>query len=273
MRVISTSKELVEFHGSCIVPTMGALHKGHIALIERARKCKDTVIVSIFVNPTQFGAGEDLNRYPQDLEGDIKTAESAGADIVFAPSIEVMYPIDEEIPVPALPSVATEPELEDRLRPGHLAGVCQVVARLFDLIKPITAIFGEKDYQQLKTIEAMVYAEGNRWQGLDIISVPTLREEDGLALSSRNVYLKPNEREAATGLFKSLTLAHEACVEGRPVRRIEELMRAELVRHQLRTEYAVIRDAETLLPVEIIEKPVRALIAVRLGCVRLIDNM
>jgi len=283
MEVVREPAALAPHHGGAFVPTMGALHEGHLALIRRAAGLGPPVIVSVFVNPTQFGPDEDFDRYPRDLESDVATARDAGAAAVFAPSVETMYPPGEATPAPPLPDVATKPRLEDAHRPGHFAGVCQVVARLFDLVRPRYAVFGEKDYQQLKVIEAMVAAAKNdraessapaRWHELEIVAHPTVREEDGLALSSRNAYLAPADRVRALGLFHALSQAKALASAGRDVRRLEETMRAVLVRHRLDVDYAVVRDAGTLMPVEVIEdRPLRGLIAARVGGVRLIDNM
>ena len=167
-----------------------------------------------------------------------------------------------------MPDVATQPGLEDAHRPGHLAGVCQVVARLFDLIMPAIAVFGEKDYQQLLTIAAMVEASRRRWDDLQIIGNPTVREPDGLALSTRNEYLNTEQREQALGLSRSLK---EACTASDP-HGAEESMQRALGDHKLDVQYAVIRDAQTLMPIETFDRPARALIAASLGDVRLIDN-
>ncbi len=297
MRVLRTIEELAPFQGGAFVPTMGALHAGHAALIEQARSIAggvisggvvsgggSPVVVSIFVNPTQFGPNEDFSRYPRTFEADREVAAGAGADAVFAPDVETMYPSPPHPPTPEppLPPVATMPLLEDACRPGHLAGVCQVVARLFDLVRPRWAVFGEKDYQQLRTIEAMVAmqnaASTPRWPGLEIVAHPTVREPDGLAMSSRNRYLNETDRPRALGLFRALQEARSLAAPGRPTRRIEEAMRAVLVRHGLDVQYAVVRDALTLMPIDMVPRPgsgssARALIAARLGDVRLIDNV
>jgi pantoate--beta-alanine ligase len=248
---------------------MGALHEGHLALIRRAVEEGRPVVVSIFVNPTQFTAGEDFGRYPRCLEADVAAAEAAGADFVFAPSPDAVYPPDEEVPVPPLPAVATEPGLEDAYRPGHFAGVCQVVARLFDLLRPTRAIFGEKDFQQLRVIEAMVASAGPRWPGLRIVALQTQRDADGLALSSRNAYIATEDRQRARGLARALQLAHAA----QHPATAEQMMRETLEAHDLEVDYAVVRDAEKLLPVATLEGPTRGLLAARLGDIRLIDNM
>ena len=269
MTVISSITELPPFHGGAFVPTMGALHEGHLALIRRAAACPGPVLVSIFVNPTQFGPGEDYRRYPRPLEQDIASAEEAGAEIIFTPDVETMYPPEAPIPVPVLPEVARRPGLEDAHRPDHFAGVCQVVARLFDLLMPRFAVFGEKDYQQLLVLEAMVEREGARWPGLEIIAHETIREEGGLAMSSRNAYLTVEQRERALGLSGALRAARRADDPSSA----ERIMRQTLADHGLEIDYAVVRDAQTLMPVDSYGRPARGLIAARVGDVRLIDNM
>jgi len=255
------------------VPTMGALHMGHLALIRRAVECGRPVVVSIFVNPTQFAPGEDFNRYPRTLDRDIPAAEGAGADVIYAPSVEEMYPPGAPPPPPLpLPDVAVKPGLEEVHRPGHFAGVCQVVARLFDLVTPRWAIFGEKDYQQLLVIRAMVEhvaaAEPDRWPSLQVISHPTIREPDGLAMSSRNEYLSPEDRQRALGLSRALATASN---EPSP-RAAESAMQHVLEAHELSIDYAAVRDVHALMPIKSFDRPARALIAVRVGSVRLIDN-
>jgi pantoate--beta-alanine ligase len=269
MRIISSADELRVCHGGAFVPTMGALHAGHLALIRRAAECPAPVVVSIFVNPTQFGPNEDYQRYPRPLEADLEAAEAAGTEFAFVPDVETIYPPGQETPVPPLPEVATRPGLEDARRPGHLAGVSQVVARLFDLLDPRFAIFGEKDYQQLLVIRAMSQQERQRWPNLRIIPHETVRDEDGLAVSSRNTYLKKKQRRRAVGLYHALRAAQEA--DSPP--EAEETMRRILDEHHLEIDYAVVRDAATLLPTDSFARPARALIAARLGNVRLIDNM
>jgi pantoate--beta-alanine ligase len=251
---------------------MGALHEGHLALMRRAKPLARPLVVSIFVNPTQFGPGEDWERYPRTYDSDLGAAADAGADVVFAPDVETMYPPDGEVPVPPLPAVATGPQLEDAKRPTHFAGVCQVVARLFDLVRPSIAVFGEKDYQQLLVITDMVRAEGDRWGGLHIVGHPTVREADGLALSSRNRYLAADERDRALGLSRALQAAQASAAAGPGPAEAERSMHEVLAAHALDVDYAVVRDARTLLPITAWSAPARALIAARLGTVRLIDN-
>jgi len=275
MRIASTTSDLAESHGCAFVATMGALHDGHAELIRRARAAAGArpVVVSIFVNPTQFAPGEDFERYPRTLDADVALAEGAGADVVFAPSRDVVYPVPgfgagASLETPPLPTVATEPKLEDAKRPTHFAGVCQVVARLFDLVRPRWAFFGEKDYQQLKVIEAMVRSDRRRWASLEIIAVPTRRDDDGLALSSRNRYIAPEDRDRAHGLRRALQFANAA----QHPDTAERIMHETLAMHDLEIDYAVVRDAETLMPVDSLAQPTRALIAARLGAVRLLDN-
>lgn len=274
MRVIHEVDELAEaLQGTrpVLVPTMGALHAGHLALIRRAHQLSadhEPVVVSIFVNPTQFGRGEDFSRYPRMLDADVQSSESAGAQIAFAPSVESMYPSTTSAAVPKLPAVATQPGLEDAHRPTHFAGVCQVVARLFDLINPKAAIFGEKDYQQLLVVSKMVVQEGDRWPDLQIVAHPTVRERDGLAMSSRNAYLKPEDRRRALGLSQALQAAESAPDPAAA----ETAMRDILESHQLNIDYAAARDAATLMPIQTYDRPARGLIAARVGAVRLIDN-
>jgi pantoate--beta-alanine ligase len=214
--------------------------------------------VSIFVNPTQFGPNEDFARYPRTLEADLRTCASAGAAAVFVPAVEAIYPrgIDaarDEAAHLALPAVATQPRLEDACRPGHFAGVVQVVTRLFELVRPAVAHFGEKDWQQLRVI----------------VPEPTVREDNGLAMSSRNRYLEPGQIEAARGLSRALQVACAAQHPGTA----EALMHGVLEEHGLEVQYAVIRSAQSLMPVQGFETPTRGLIAAKLGSVRLIDTM
>ena len=272
MQVIHSRSDLEKASGGALVPTMGALHKGHEALIRRAKPLTRPLIVSIFVNPTQFGPGDDWQRYPRTLDADLAVAESAGADIVFAPDAEAMYPPDDAVPVPTLPAVATTPGLEDAHRPAHFSGVCQVVARLFDLLQPSAAVFGEKDYQQLLVVTELVRAEGDRWPGLQIVAHPTIRDADGLAMSSRNALLGSEVRNDALGLYRALESARRAAANGADPGTTERDLYTALGAHGLDIDYAVVRDARTLLqPTP--GKPTRALVAARVSGVRLIDNM
>ncbi len=268
MRVVTGLSEIGDAAGGVLVPTMGALHAGHAALIRRAAalgagsgaRC----VVSLFVNPTQFNDPADYQRYPRTLDDDLETCRGAGASAVFAPRPEDMYPPGERIEVPALPRVATEPGLEDAHRPGHFAGVCQVVLRLFRLLTPRAAVFGEKDWQQLRVVIEMTRTLG---LGVRIEPYPTVREPDGLAMSSRNRHLSPGERARAASISRALC---EASAQREPLA-AESLMRDVLSGAGLEVEYAVVRDAGTLTAPGL-RAPCRALIAARAGSTRLIDN-
>jgi pantoate--beta-alanine ligase len=255
--------------GCVLVPTMGALHEGHAALVRQARGIADQrragcrVVATIFVNPTQFNEASDFEKYPRTLEADLEVCEAAGADAVFVPGPGVVYPPDEPVPVPELPAVADGPGLEDAFRPGHFAGVCQVVSRLFDLTRPAAGVFGEKDWQQLQVIRAMTLAQG---RAIEIVPGPTVREADGLAMSSRNRRLDPGSRAAAAVIPQAIWRA-VAC--DRP-ETAERVLAAKFDFAGIHPEYAVVRDAETLMAP--CGRPCRVLVAVRVGGVRLIDN-
>lgn len=271
--LVHTSGEIRDhFGGGVLVPTMGALHEGHAALIRKGREVAAArgglaVVVWVFVNPTQFNQRADFDRYPRDLEQDVAFAMRAGADVVYAPEVGEVYPSDFEVPVGVLPSVATEPGLEDRFRPGHFAGVVQVVRRMFVLTEPSAACFGEKDWQQLAVIRAMVGAESIP---VELVAVPTVRESDGLALSSRNRRLGAEARRQAL----AISVALRAVERVRDVREGESLMREILDGSGLGVEYAAIRDEQTLQ--QSVKVRARALIAAWAGsgdeAVRLIDN-
>ena len=253
---------------------MGALHEGHGSLIRQVRGRGMPVVATVFVNPTQFGPREDFAKYPRTLEHDVALAERCGADVVFAPAAETVYPDGLEAAQQhaaswPLPAVAREPGLEDACRPGHFNGVCQVVARLFDLTRPALSVFGEKDFQQLRVLTQMVAESGGRSGALRVEPGATVREPDGLAMSSRNRYLRPEQRDQALGLVRALQMAASA----QHPQTAERLMQETLADHGLAVDYAVVRDATTLLPVTGFERPTRALIAARLDTVRLIDNM
>jgi len=250
------------------VPTMGYLHKGHLSLVEAARKENDVVVVSIFVNPTQFGPNEDYNRYPRDLERDLRLLEPIGVDYVFNPSVEEMYPA-------MYSTYVEEVELSKYLcgasRPGHFRGVCTVVTKLFNIVKPTKAYFGQKDAQQFRVLKRMVMDLN---MDVEMIEMPIVREEDGLAMSSRNVYLNPEERKEATRLYKSLLKAKELIESGeRDVQKIKSEMLKILDHPLLKVDYVEVVDEETLRPVEKIERKVIVALAVFVGKARLIDNM
>ncbi len=278
MRIARTIEELADATAGVLVPTMGALHAGHLDLVRIAREHAGTgagrrpVIVSVFVNPTQFDDRADFARYPRDVARDAAHAAGAGADVIFAPEVEVVYPPGEVIPAGPIPACAVGRGLEDAHRPGHFEGVCQVVRRLFVLTRCVAAVFGEKDWQQLQTVRAM--CENDRL-GVSIIPGPTLREPDGLALSSRNVHLMHEERERA----RSLNLALRLAGAERTVADAERVLRETMRDAGVEVNYATVRDAATLerLPASAtpgdLERPARALVAGRLGVVRLLDNM
>lgn len=274
MQVLHAPEQLQPYFGCALVPTMGALHDGHGALIRRMCDRGLPVVATIFVNPTQFAPREDFAKYPRTIARDVELAEACGADAVFAPTAETVYPLGldaarAEAAAWLLPTVASQPGLEDASRPNHFGGVCQVVARLFDLTRPALAVFGEKDFQQLRVLTDMVGASRGRWGSLLVEAAPTVREHDGLAMSSRNRYLRPEQRDQALGLVRAL---HAAATETDP-HSAETMMRSTLEAHGLTVDYAVVRHAATLLPVDTWETPTRALIAAHLGNVRLIDNM
>ncbi|MFM9994761.1 MAG: pantoate--beta-alanine ligase [Phycisphaerales bacterium] len=257
--------------GGVLVPTMGALHDGHAALIHRAAELAGRdergagCVVSIFVNPAQFNDPADYERYPRTLDADLRLCEAAGASVVFAPPASVVYPPGMVVEQPLLPGVATTPGLEDAHRPGHFAGVCRVVLRLFRLLRPDAAVFGEKDWQQLQVVSAMTES-----LALPIRIEPhaTIREADGLALSSRNRFLSADERRRAVALARALC---EAAAAREPAD-AEDRMRRVLTRAGVEAEYAAVRDAATLDAPQAARRACRALIAVRLGGTRLIDN-
>jgi pantoate--beta-alanine ligase len=254
-----------------LVPTMGFLHEGHLSLIRAARAECDLVVMSLFVNPTQFGPGEDLHRYPRDEERDLRLAGEAGADLVFAPPVEEVYAADAatavEVGGPLTGVLDGDPE---RRGPEHFRGVTTVVANLFNLVGPDVAYFGQKDAQQTVVIRRMV-------RDLDfpvrIEVLPTVRERDGLAMSSRNAYLEPADRERATALSRALAAAER---EARADSLAAGLAaaRAELAAAAIAPEYLEARDAETLEPVDRLgDRPVLVALAARVGAARLIDNV
>ena len=252
-----------------LVPTMGYLHQGHLALVKRARADNSTVVVSIFVNPTQFGSGEDLTTYPRDLHRDLELLEQEKTGIVFVPSDEEMYP-------PGFSSWVDVEKVTERLegasRPGHFRGVATVCAKLFNIVQPARAYFGQKDAQQVIVIKRMV-ADLN--MNLEIVVVPTVRETDGLAVSSRNIYLNPEERQAATVLFKALSLAKQLSQDGeKDADKIRQQMTSLIQEEPLaQIDYVSIADADTLEELKMIDRPAVASLAVRIGKTRLIDNM
>jgi pantoate--beta-alanine ligase len=251
------------------VPTMGYLHQGHLSLAKRARQENATVIVSIYVNPTQFGPHDDLDAYPRDIDRDLHLLEEEGTDIVFLPTGDEMYPSGYSTWVEV--EKVTE-RLEGRVRPGHFRGVATVVAKLFNIVQPTRAYFGQKDAQQAVVIKRMVIDLN---MDMDIIVVPTAREEDGLAMSSRNIYLNARERQVAPVLYRSLMLAKGLWQEGekdagRIRQSMTDLIRGEPLAH---LDYVSIADADTLEELQHIDRPALVSLAVRIGKAWLIDNI
>ena len=303
MKVVRTIPALREHRATlgrvALVPTMGALHAGHVSLIEVARRHAPHVGVTIFVNPTQFGPREDFQKYPRPIEADLDKCERAGVDFVFNPSVEEMYapnphaerahaphgdfvkpgfksqieiPLSERHPhniVIDLPSLTGV--LEGQKRPGHFKGVCQVVAKLFNICAPNVACFGEKDYQQLRVISAMV--DALNWP-IEIVPCATLREPDGLAMSSRNQYLTPEDRQRAVTISRALVHAAEQVKAGfrQTIRLITSVQRMMLEQHLL-IDYVAAVDPHTFTPVPEVNGPTLLAIAARAGNTRLIDNV
>ena len=253
-----------------LVPTMGALHEGHLSLVRAARSRADFVVVSVFVNPTQFGPGEDFDRYPRRIDADLEQLGADGVDVVFIPSAESMYQDGTDIVVD--PGALAE-RWEGALRPGHFSGVATVVAKLFNLVSPDLAFFGEKDYQQLKVVSRMARQLDF---GVGVVGCPTVRDGDGLALSSRNANLSVSERAAALGLSEALEAAARAVAWGETsIAALEAEMREVAGNHAeggLLLDYAPVVDPSTLEPLDRLERPARALIAGRVGSTHLIDN-
>jgi pantoate--beta-alanine ligase len=251
------------------VPTMGFLHEGHLALVKRAKAENSAAIVSVYVNPAQFGPREDFGAYPRDLDRDLGLLQKEGTDIVFVPSDDEMYPREFSSWVGV--EKVTE-RLEGASRPGHFRGVATVVAKLFNIIQPARAYFGQKDAQQVVVIKRMV-ADLN--MDLEVVVVPTVRETDGLAMSSRNVYLNSKERQAATILFKALTLAQRLWSSGeKDAEKIRRQMAALIQKEPLaQIGYVSIADAGTLEELDLIDRPAAASLAVKIGKTRLIDNV
>lgn len=254
------------------VPTMGALHAGHLALVEKARRENDKVVVSIFVNPTQFNNPEDLKNYPRTLDSDLKLLEPIGADLVFAPSVNEMYPEGHMPEVPGIDLGTLDQVMEASHRPGHFQGVMQVVANLFRVVQPDVAYFGEKDFQQLAVIRTMTRQLN---LPVSIIGCPTVRENDGLAMSSRNTLLSPEERKEATTISKALFYIRDNW-QSKPVDVLISHAISMIEKNGImKVEYVSAADSDTLEPVKEWSDTtsIRVCAAVRLGKVRLIDNI
>ncbi|MCI5218713.1 MAG: pantoate--beta-alanine ligase [Candidatus Electrothrix sp. LOE2] len=252
------------------VPTMGFFHEGHLALMRRAGESADQVVVSLFVNPTQFGPKEDLAAYPRDFARDQELAAGAGADVLFAPEPEAMYPSGFNT------TVTVGEELTGQLcgadRPGHFAGVATVVSKLFNIVRPDLAVFGEKDFQQLAVIRRMTEDLN---LGVEIIGHPTIREKDGLAMSSRNTYLQEDEREAALSLSRALAMARTMAADGeRDAERLAAVLREFILSFPgTEPDYISFVNQFNLQPVELVDKNTVLALAVKInGRVRLIDN-
>lgn len=257
-----------EGHRIALVPTMGALHDGHMALIEEGKLRAQRVVASIFVNPKQFGANEDLSGYPRREMKDAEMLRAAGCALLWAPAVEEMYPdgFDTNISVGGVST-----DLDGAARPGHFDGVATVVTKLFNQVRPDVALFGEKDFQQLAVIRRMATDLDT---GIEIVGVPTQRDVDGLALSSRNAYLDDAERLAARAMPRALGEAAAAIAAGHDVGEAIERARATLTKAGFGPiDYIELRDAETLAPVDSVERPARLLAAARIGPARLIDNL
>ena len=249
-----------------LVPTMGALHDGHMSLVRRAREENATAVVSIFVNPAQFGPGEDFAAYPRDMDADLARLDEAGVDVVFGPSSDEMYPdgFDTHVDVGRIAE-----RLEGEARPGHFRGVATVVCKLLSIVRPNRAYFGSKDAQQGLVIQRL---NADLDLGVEIVMCPTVREPDGLALSSRNAYLDAEEHKAATALYRALTVARS--IGSGPAEGVRSAMLDILSAEPLASvDYASVADAATLEELDVIDRPTLVSLAVRIGTTRLIDNI
>lgn len=278
MEMLKTAEELRAWRRSragkvALVPTMGALHEGHLAHIDLALRHADDVVVSVFVNPTQFGPNEDFDRYPRTLDRDTVACEARGATAVFCPSVEEMYP--PGVPEMSMDVPRVSRELEGTYRPGHFPGVCRVVAKLLWMAMPDAATFGRKDFQQLRVVQAMI---SDLRMDVDVLEAPTVRESDGVAMSSRNRYLSDEGRRRARGISRSLRACRERLERESPAATVEleTLLRERLATHKLDIDYAVVRDAAWLEPVARVSldgPPAVAVTTCRVEGTRLLDNL
>jgi pantoate--beta-alanine ligase len=273
VRVLRTRTETAAWRATVervgFVPTMGALHEGHLSLVERAIRETDAAVVSIFVNPTQFGPHEDFTKYPRQEAKDLAMLERAGIAAAFVPSVDEMYPKGDKMRVD--PGAIAEP-LEGAARPGHFIGVATVVAKLFEIVRPTVAYFGQKDFQQLRVLQTMAR---ERYPAIRVVGCPIVREPDGLAMSSRNAYLAPDERKAALALSRGLFGAGEAWARGtrdpeRLLNRVRDVVEAE---PRVKIEYIAISDPMTLAELRLPANRAVVSLAARVGQTRLIDNV
>lgn len=251
------------------VPTMGALHDGHLSLVTIAHEQSDFVVVSIFVNPLQFGANEDFEKYPRTLQDDAEKLSAANVDVLFAPDVEDVYPNGNQITQHAGPVGET---FEGKIRPGHFDGMLTVVARLFDLVKPDISVFGNKDAQQLFLIRRMVENSNHRWNAMQVVGAPTMREEDGLAMSSRNRYLSETERELAQKISRALRAAE--ATQGDAAARLTAAEQVMATAPAVRLDYVALINPATFEPLEAgFVGRALLIIAAQVGGTRLIDNL
>lgn len=277
MKIITTINEMRSFSESHrmrgrklgFVPTMGFLHEGHLSLMRRARQENDILVASVFVNPTQFGPSEDLDRYPRDAEGDRAKCEASGVDALFMPQALELYP---EKPVVFVAVEGVSEVLEGALRPGHFRGVATIVAKLFNIVKPHRAYFGQKDFQQCVVIKRMVAGLN---LDVEVAVLPTVREQDGLAMSSRNSYLNEAERRAAAVIWRALSEGERLFRTGqRDAALLQSAVRGVLTQEPgLPIDYVELVDPDSLLPTAVVESRTVILVAVRVGRTRLIDNL
>jgi pantoate--beta-alanine ligase len=274
-RVIHTPAEMTAWSEAArargervaFVPTMGALHAGHVSLLREGRRRGERLALSIFVNPTQFSPTEDLARYPRDLPGDLAKAATAGTDVAYVPDAAAVYPPGFQTYVDVRTLAAG---LDGASRPGHFVGVATVVCKLFNVVRPHVALFGEKDFQQLAVVRRMT---ADLDLGVEIVGMPIVREPDGLAMSSRNAYLSPEERRRALALSRGIFAARDAAAAGtRDAPTLIALVRAALEAQVDRIDYVDLRDADTLTPVVHLDRPSVLLVAAFVGKTRLIDN-